>query len=309
VDRHARLRRDRLEQVHVLLAEPRRLALDVDHAVVRAVIDERRAHPRADALVVLVGVLAEQDAAPVAHDVLDDRAGDAQVAAVGVLLARRAGAAARPPLLDLDLELAALLVLDQHADVLRLREQIEQRVDELREQRVGGVARRGRVQDLGERVELALDQPDRALIGDADHPRADDRHPARARLLAAADDRARARRVDDRDRRAALGVALIRGVARLDPDPVVRDHDLVVVAEHGALLHLHAVDERAVVRAEVLERPAVAFLPQPRVLPRHAHVRDEDLAVGAPANDVLAVGQLVPTPGDRSGQEHQRGHV
>ncbi len=101
----------------------------------------------------------------------------------------------------------------------------------------------------------------------------------------------------------------VRRVARLDADPVVRDHDLVVVAQHRALLHLHAVDERAVVRAQVLERPAVALLPQPRVLAGHAHVRDEDLTVRAAPDDVLAIGQLVPPSGDRSGQEHQRWHV
>ena len=59
------------------------------------------------------------------------------------------------------------LVLDEHADILGLREQIEQRVDELLEQRLGGVRRGGRVKDLRERVELALDQAHRLLIGDS----------------------------------------------------------------------------------------------------------------------------------------------
>ena len=70
-------------------------------------------------------------------------------------------------------------------------------------------------------------------------------------------------------------------LAGLDADPVVRDQDLVVVTDPRRAQDLDAVDERAVVRAEVLDLPVLAVLPQSRVLPRHAHVGDEDLAIGA----------------------------
>jgi len=82
---------------------------------------------------------------------------------------------------------------------------------------------------------------------------------------------------------------LARMILRLDADLVVRDHDLVVVTQRLGLLQTNAVDVRAVVRAEILERPAFAVAPQTRVLTRHAHVGDEDLAVRTPANDVFAV--------------------
>ncbi len=107
-------------EVHVLLAEARGLALDVDHAVVGAVVDERRAHPRAHALVVLVVAVAQEDAAAVAHDVLDDRARDAQVAAEALPAGAARGDRARAVLLHLHLELAGLLVLDEDAHVLGL---------------------------------------------------------------------------------------------------------------------------------------------------------------------------------------------
>ncbi|MEJ7601061.1 MAG: hypothetical protein WKG01_24370 [Kofleriaceae bacterium] len=258
----------------------------------------RGAHPGADALVVLVVGIVQQHAAAIAHDVRDDRAGHAQIAAERLLAM----------LLALHAELAAALVLDQHTDVLGLREQIEERVDQLLEQRFCRVTRRRGVQDLGERVELAFDQANRALLGQAEQTARDDRR-ARVGLDPALDHGAGRADVDDRDR-VALGVllAVAGDVARLDPDPVVRDQDLVVVTQRGRLLQPHAVDERAVVRAEILERPAFAFLPQPRVLTRHAHVGHEDLAVGAPADHVLAVRQLVPPPGDRTGQEHERRH-
>ena len=69
-------------------------------------------------------------------------------------------------LLALHAQLAGALVLDEHADIIGLREQLEQRLDELLQQRLGGVGRGGRVQDLRERVELALDQPHGALVDD-----------------------------------------------------------------------------------------------------------------------------------------------
>ena len=56
--------------------------------------------------------------------------------------------------LDLDLELAGALVLDEDADIVGLREQIEERVDELLEEGFRGIGGRGRVKDLRERVEL-----------------------------------------------------------------------------------------------------------------------------------------------------------
>ena len=71
--------------------------------------------------------------------------------------------------LALHAELAAALVLDEHADILGLRKQIEHRVDQFLEQRFGRFRRRGRVQQLHDRVELALDQANGLLIGDADH--------------------------------------------------------------------------------------------------------------------------------------------
>src|ERR1700733_14146105 len=112
-------------------------------------IDERRAHPQADALVVLVVGLAEEDAPASAEAVLDDGPGAPQVPAerpplrgvAAVVRGRRApadlGVGARPRAVALALhpQLAGALVLDEHADVLGLREQLEQRVDQLLEQR------------------------------------------------------------------------------------------------------------------------------------------------------------------------------
>src|SRR4029077_13657134 len=99
----------------------------------------------------------------------------------------------------LDAQLAGALVLDEDADILGLREQIEQRIDELLEQRLSGIARRGGVEDLRERVELALDEADGALVGNADQPTRDHRQAvgARAAVLAAPDERARSD-IDDR---------------------------------------------------------------------------------------------------------------
>ena len=116
--------------------------------------------------------------------------------------------------------------------------------------------------------------------------------------------------VDDRDD-VALGILrrVGRRLAGFDADPVVRDRDLVVVLERHRRLQLDAVDVRAVVRAEILERPALAGPPQPRVLTRHAHVGHEDLAVAAAPDDVLAFAELVPPAGDRSRHEDQRGHL
>ena len=70
---------------------------------------------------------------------LDDRAGHAQLAAERLFRLDRSvarAAAALAVALALDLQLAGALVLDEHADVLGLREQIEQRVDDLLEQRL-----------------------------------------------------------------------------------------------------------------------------------------------------------------------------
>ena len=75
---------------------------------------------------------SEQDAAPVLHHVLDDRAGHAHVAG------RRAVAA--PRALGDRLELLGALVLDQDADRLGLREQLEQRAAQRVEQ-LGRVVR------------------------------------------------------------------------------------------------------------------------------------------------------------------------
>src|SRR5262249_20728118 len=128
-------------------------------------------------------------------------------------------------------------------------------------------------------------------------------------VLAAADQRAGAADIDDRDGVALGGLLALRlGLAGLDPDPVVGDQDLVVMPDLGGGLDLDPVDEGAVVRAEVLDLPRLAGLPQPGVLARHAHVRDEDLAIRAAADDILAVRELVAAPSDRSSQEHQRGH-
>jgi hypothetical protein len=230
---------------------------------------------------VAVRGVAEQHAAAIADHVLDDRAGDAEVATEGLLAV----------LLALHLELAGALVLDEHADVLGLREQIEQRIHQLLEECLGGIARGGGVEDLGERVELALDQAHRALVRDVDQAARDDRVAPRlrAQIVAALDQRGRAD-VDDRHRMPLGHLRRVRlALARLDANPVVRDQDLVVVAQRGRGLEAHAVDERAVVRAEILEHPAFAGLPQPRMLARDAHVGHEDLAIRAPADHVFAV--------------------
>lgn len=210
--------------------------------------------------------------------------------------------------LALDAQLAGALVLDEHAHVLGLREQIEQRLGDLLEQRLRVVRRRGGVEHLGERVQLALHQPDGALIDDADQPRADQRDAAGARVLAAADQLRVATDIDQGDAVALAGARLRGHADGLDLDPVVRDRDLVVVLDRRGLLEPHTVDVRAVVGAEILERPAFAVLPQPRVLPRHAHVGHEDLAVGSAADHVLTLTELVSPTGDRAGQEHERGH-
>ncbi|MEZ4368166.1 MAG: hypothetical protein R2939_18085 [Kofleriaceae bacterium] len=52
-----------------------------------------------------------------------------------------------------------------------------------------------------------------------------------------------------------------------------------------------AVDEGPVVGAEILDAGARAVEDDPRVLARRPHVRHEHLAVGAPADDVLALGE------------------
>ena len=82
--------------------------------------------------------------------------------------------------LALDAELARALVLGEHADILRLREQIEQRIDELLQQGLGAVGCGRRVQDVDQRVELALDQPDRLLVRHAHHAGAHHRQPPHA---------------------------------------------------------------------------------------------------------------------------------
>jgi len=90
-------------------------------------------------------------------------------------------------------------------------------------------------------------------------------------------------------------------ILRLDADLVARDQDLVVVLELRLTLESVAVDVRAVVRPQILERPAVAVAQQLRGLRRDAHVGDEDLAVRTPPDDVLAVAELVAAARDRSG--------
>src|SRR5690606_26225065 len=117
-----------------------------------------------------------------------------------------------------------------------------------------------------QRVELALDQPHGLLIGDAEQSRADHRDAGRARVLARLDQRL-PRDIDDRDELALEPALVARVILRLDPDLVVRDQDLVIVAELGRGLQPQAVDVRAVVTAEILERPTLAIAPQPRVLP------------------------------------------
>ena len=167
---------------------------------------------------------------------------------------------------------------------------------------------RGRVEDLGQRVELALDQPHGALIRDVDHPRADERLPARVDVLAAADQRARSPTstiVIALPSRSGAG----RELAHVDADPVVRDRDLVVVARRSS-----AARRRTPLTKVPLFEPRSSSvhpspsLPQPRMLPRDAHVGDEDLAVRASTDHVLALAELVSPARDRAGEEDQRGH-
>ena len=47
----------------------------------------------------------------------------------------------------------------------------DQTRDQLLEQRLGGIAGGGGLQDLGQRIELALDQPHGLLIGDVEQSR------------------------------------------------------------------------------------------------------------------------------------------
>ncbi|MEZ4368167.1 MAG: hypothetical protein R2939_18090 [Kofleriaceae bacterium] len=89
-------------------------ALDVHHAVVRALVERGRAHAGADRVVAAVGArqgvgVAEQHAAAIGHHVGDDRAGHLELAA------EVAGAGA----LALDPN-AGACILDQDADAVGL---------------------------------------------------------------------------------------------------------------------------------------------------------------------------------------------
>jgi hypothetical protein len=69
-----------------------------------------------------------------------------------------------------------------------------------------------------------------------------------------------------------------------------------------------AVDPGAVVGPEILDLPAPGGGAEPGVLPRHPHIGDKDLAVGAPTDDVLPLRQCVTAPSVGSGNENQRRH-
>ena len=119
-----------------------------------------------------VGGLAEQHAAAIADDVLDDRAGHAQL---GYRSWRRGTVApgslcgAMAMTLHLHAQLAACVSSSTSTPTSSAcGKQLEQRVDDLVEQRLFAVGRGDRVEDLRERVELALDQPHGFLIGDVD---------------------------------------------------------------------------------------------------------------------------------------------
>jgi hypothetical protein len=171
-----------------------------------------------------------------------------------------------------------------------------------------GVGRLGRGrEDRGQRGQLALEEPQVAQLGRGRQRRRDPDQRVRARVLAAAHHRTGG--LDDRQAGVARRVVVLGVVGgALDPDPVRGDRDLVAGAHRLRRGNARAVDPGAVVGAEIFDLPAPGVLAQPRVLARHPHVGDEDLAVRAATDDVLALGQLVAAPGVGAGDEHQGGH-